>query len=55
MARHKENDLPKVKLTTNSLQKALRIFKYAKNHKWKFYIGLVFLLLTSATALALPK
>lgn len=55
MARHKENDLPKVKLTTNSLQKALRIFKYAKNHKWKFYIGLVFLLLTSATALAFPK
>ena len=56
MARHsKENDLPKAKLTSNSLQKSLRIFKYAKNHKWKFYIGLLFLLLTSATALAFPK
>ena len=55
MARYKENDLPKAKLNSNSLQKALRIFKYAKNHKWKFFVGLVFLLLTSATALAFPK
>ncbi len=56
MARHsKDNDLPKAKLTTSSLSKALRIFKYGRNHKWKFYIGLLFLLLTSATALAFPK
>ncbi|MBP4139218.1 MULTISPECIES: ABC transporter ATP-binding protein [Flavobacterium] len=55
MARFQENDLPKAKLDSNSLQKALRIFKYAKNHKWKFFVGLVFLLLTSATALAFPK
>lgn len=55
MARFKENDLPKAKLDANSLQKALRIFKYAKNQKWKFFVGLVFLLLTSATALAFPK
>ncbi|MGO4773513.1 ABC transporter ATP-binding protein [Flavobacterium sp. W22_SRS_FK3] len=55
MARYQENDLPKAKLDSNSLQKALRIFKYAKNHKWKFFLGLVFLLLTSATALAFPK
>ncbi|CAD0008206.1 ABC transporter ATP-binding protein [Flavobacterium salmonis] len=55
MARFQENDLPKAKLNSNSLQKAIRIFKYAKNHKWKFFLGLVFLLLTSATALAFPK
>jgi ABC-type multidrug transport system fused ATPase/permease subunit len=55
MARLKENDLPKAKLSVNSLNKALRIFKYAKNHKWKFFVGLLFLLLTSATALAFPK
>ncbi|MFN7100152.1 MAG: ABC transporter ATP-binding protein [Flavobacterium sp.] len=55
MARFKENDLPKAKLNSNSLQKAIGIFKYAKNHKWKFFLGLVFLLLTSATALAFPK
>ncbi|WP_433763814.1 ABC transporter ATP-binding protein [Flavobacterium ginsenosidimutans] len=55
MARFQENDLPKAKLNSNSLQKALRIFKYSKNHKWKFFLGLVFLFLTSATALAFPK
>ncbi|OXA90941.1 ABC transporter ATP-binding protein [Flavobacterium hercynium] len=55
MARFQENDLPKAKLDSNSLQKALKIFKYGKNHKWKFILGLVFLLLTSATALAFPK
>lgn len=55
MARFQENDLPKAKLDSNSLQKALRIFKYGKGHKWKFFLGLIFLLLTSATALAFPK
>lgn len=55
MARFQENDLPKAKLNSNSLQKAFRIFKYAKNHKWKFFLGLIFLFLTSATALTFPK
>ena len=55
MARFKENDLPKSKITKISLNKALFIFKYAGNHKWKFYVGLVFLLLTGGTALAFPK
>ncbi|MBK0370094.1 ABC transporter ATP-binding protein [Flavobacterium agrisoli] len=55
MARFKENDLPKAKLNSSSLHKALRIFNYSQNHKWKFFLGLLFLLLTSATALAFPK
>lgn len=55
MARFKENDLPKSKITKSSLNKAILIFKYAENHKWKFYVGLVFLLLTGGTALAFPK
>jgi ABC-type multidrug transport system fused ATPase/permease subunit len=55
MARFKENDLPKSKITTTSLQKAALIFKYSGIHKWKFYVGLVFLLLTGGTALAFPK
>ena len=55
MARFKENDLPKSKITATSLSKAIIIFKYAGNHKWKFYVGLVFLLFTGATALAFPK
>jgi ABC-type multidrug transport system fused ATPase/permease subunit len=55
MARFKENDLPKAKLSTNSLKKAMLVFNYAQNHKWKFYLGLFFLLLTGGTALAFPK
>jgi ABC-type multidrug transport system fused ATPase/permease subunit len=55
MARFKENDLPKSKITATSLQKATLIFKYSGKHKWKFYVGLLFLLLTGATALAFPK
>ena len=55
MARFKENDLPKSKITATSLNKATLIFRYAENHRWKFYVGLVFLLLTGATALAFPK
>ena len=55
MPRFKENDLPKSKITATSLQKATLIFQFAGHHKWKFYVGLVFLLLTGATALAFPK
>jgi ABC transporter fused permease/ATP-binding protein len=55
MARFKENDLPKSKITASSLNKATIIFQYAGNHRWKFYVGLIFLLLTGATALAFPK
>jgi ABC transporter fused permease/ATP-binding protein len=55
MARFQENDLPKSKITATSLNKATIIFKYAGKHQWKFYVGLVFLLLTGATALAFPK
>jgi ABC transporter fused permease/ATP-binding protein len=55
MARFKENDLPKSKITASSLNKATIIFQYAGNHRWKFYVGLIFLLFTGATALAFPK
>ncbi|UPQ78926.1 ABC transporter transmembrane domain-containing protein [Flavobacterium azooxidireducens] len=55
MARFKENDLLKAKISASSLSKALLIFKYADTHRWKFLIGLIFLLLTGGTALAFPK
>lgn len=55
MARFKENDLPKAKVDAKSLQTAMLIFRYAGHHRWKFYVGLVFLLMTGATALAFPK
>jgi ABC transporter fused permease/ATP-binding protein len=54
MARRKDNDLPKAKLSKDSLKKAMRIFSYMGEFKMRFAIGLVFLLLTSATALAFP-
>ncbi len=55
MARFKENDLPKSKITLSALQKASLIFQYSGKHKWKFYFGLLFLILTGGTALAFPK
>lgn len=55
MARRPDNDLPKAKITAHSLQRAVHLFKYSRGHQWKFYVGLLFLLLTSATALAFPK
>lgn len=55
MARFKENDLPKSKITLSALQKAKLIFQFSGNHLWKFYVGLFFLLLTGGTALAFPK
>ncbi len=48
------DDLPKAKINKTSLKKTLRIFEYVGTHKWKLYLGLVFLLLTSATALIFP-
>ncbi len=55
MPRYQENDLPKAKINATSLNKAVLIFKYAQHHRWKFYVGLIFLLFTGATALAFPK
>ena len=55
MPRFQENDLPKAKITASSLKKAKIIFKYAGKNRWKFFVGLIFLLLTSVTALAFPK
>ena len=46
---------PKVKINKKSIQKAKVILSFIGEHKWKFYIGLFFLLLTSMTALAFPK
>lgn len=48
------DDLPKVKLNKTNLKKALRIFRYMKPYKTKYLIGLLFLLLTGATALVFP-
>lgn len=55
MARNNSSeDLPKAKITKTSLQKATRLFGYLKPDKGKYIAGLIFLALTSATALAFP-
>src|SRR4051812_44755234 len=54
-SRYAENDLPKAKINASTLNRAALLFKFGGAHRWKFYLGLFFLLLTSATALAFPK
>lgn len=47
-------DLPKAKINKASLKKVSRLFSYIGPHKWKLYLGLVFLILTGGTALLFP-
>ena len=49
-----EEELPKAKVNVDSLKRASRLFSYMGKHKWKFYLGLFFLLCTGATALVFP-
>lgn len=54
-ARKKASDnTPKVKVTKDSLKKAFRLYSFLKPYKIKFLLGMLFLLLTSATALVFP-
>lgn len=48
-------NLPKAKLTKSSLKQAFRLFAYLKPDMPRYLLGLLFLGLTSATALAFPK
>ncbi|HEY6161827.1 MAG TPA: ABC transporter transmembrane domain-containing protein [Bacteroidia bacterium] len=49
-----EDELPKAKVTRESLSRFVRIFSYTGSHRWKFWLGMGFLLLTGATALLFP-
>lgn len=48
-------DLPKVKVSGENLKKISRLFSYFKPHRFKYYLGLIFLFLTGLTALIFPK
>jgi ABC-type multidrug transport system fused ATPase/permease subunit len=48
-------DLPKAKITNESLKRAIKVFNYTGGHKWKFFLGLFFLIGTGATALVFPQ
>lgn len=55
MARGKtDSDLPKIKLTSTNVKRSLRLFSYMGPHKWKLALGMIFLVLTGATALLFP-
>lgn len=55
MARRNDNEEDfKTPLTKEKLSRSLRIFRYLKPYKYTFALGIVFLMLTSATALVFP-
>jgi ABC-type multidrug transport system fused ATPase/permease subunit len=47
-------DLPKAKINKASLKQVSRLFEFIGPHKWKLYLGMVFLALTGGTALLFP-
>ncbi|MBI4931067.1 MAG: ATP-binding cassette domain-containing protein [Bacteroidetes bacterium] len=55
MATAKKEELPKAKLNKESLRRATRIFKFIGPHKWKFVVGMLFLIGTGSTGLIFPK
>lgn len=48
-------DLPKSKVSGESIKRISRLFGYFKPHRFKYYLGLFFLFLTGITALIFPK
>ncbi len=57
MARPRDNkndDLPKVKLTKESMREAMMIFKYIKPYKSTFIAGLIFITLSAGTTMTFP-
>lgn len=48
------DELPKVKLSWTNLKKSFRLFAYLGPHKWKFFLGLFFLLLSAGVGLVFP-
>ena len=49
-----DNEDGKKGISKTSLKRALRVTSFFKPYKWTYIVGLVFLLLTSVTMIALP-
>jgi ABC transporter fused permease/ATP-binding protein len=47
-------ELPKVKINKESIQKISRLLKYIRPYRWKFIVGMGFLFLSSLVGLAFP-
>ena len=49
-----DDDAPKGKLNKESIQQAMAVFKYIKPYRWKFFIGMVLLVITSLIFMVFP-
>ncbi|MDI1356018.1 MAG: ABC transporter transmembrane domain-containing protein [bacterium] len=49
-----KSDLPKAKLNLKNLKKSLRLFSYLGKNRWKFVVGMFFLIGTAAVGLLFP-
>ncbi len=54
MARKREEDTKRKRITKESISKAKRIFTYMRPYRWTFFIGWIFLLLSTSTGLIFP-
>jgi ABC-type multidrug transport system fused ATPase/permease subunit len=54
MAKSKEIDEKKIVLTKESLKKASRIFNFIKPYSGRFFVGFIFLILSSVTGMIFP-
>ena len=50
----KKDELPKAKLNLENFKRSLRLFKYLGEHKWKFFLGMVFLAASAGVGLIFP-
>jgi ABC-type multidrug transport system fused ATPase/permease subunit len=50
----KKGELPKAKLNIQNLKKSLRLFSYLGRNKWKFVLGMFFLIGTAGVGLLFP-
>ena len=50
----RKEDLPKAKLSWQNLKKSLRLFTYIRKQKWKFILGMFFLVGTASVGLLFP-
>ncbi len=50
----RKDELPKAKLNKENFVRSLRLFKYIGENKWKFLLGMFFLLGTAAVGLIFP-
>ncbi|HUH32800.1 MAG TPA: ABC transporter transmembrane domain-containing protein, partial [Daejeonella sp.] len=47
-------ELPKAKINKQSIQQVVRLLSYLKPYRWKFFLGFIFLILSSASFFLFP-